>query len=116
MGDLSKHFSRSEFTCKCGCGFDTVDAELIMFLELARAHFDRAITINSGCRCRNHNNAVNGSVNSLHLDGRAADIVVEGTPPNIVQEYFEQRDVPGLGEYNSFTHVDSRSGHARWIG
>ena len=25
MGDLSENFSRSEFECKCGCGFATVD-------------------------------------------------------------------------------------------
>ncbi|EAS4214514.1 serine/threonine protein kinase, partial [Salmonella enterica] len=25
---ISKYFKRSEFACKCGCGQDTVDAEL----------------------------------------------------------------------------------------
>ena len=114
MGDLSVHFSRHEFSCKCGCGFDTVDAELIMDLELIRVHFDRPVTINSGCRCRTHNHAVNGFDNSLHLVGRAADIVVDGTPPGIVQEYAEQIGVSGLGRYNTFTHVDSRTGRARW--
>ena len=76
MGDLSEHFSREEMACKCGCGLDTVDAELLSLLEKIRAHFDRPITINSGCRCEAHNRAVGGSKNSQHLIGRAADIVV----------------------------------------
>ena len=33
MGDLSEHFSRSEVTCKCGCGFNNVSPDLIHFLE-----------------------------------------------------------------------------------
>ena len=28
MGDLTKNFSRSEFACKCGCGFDDIDLVL----------------------------------------------------------------------------------------
>ena len=114
MGDISEHFSRHEFACSCGCGFDTADVELIRILEKVREHFDQPITINSGCRCRSHNDAVDGYRSSLHLVGRAADIVVEGIPPTIVQEYAEQIGVPGLGRYNTFTHIDSRFGHARW--
>jgi hypothetical protein len=37
MGDLSAHFSRSEFACKCGCGFDDVKPDLIEALEALRA-------------------------------------------------------------------------------
>jgi hypothetical protein len=29
MGDLSENFSRREFECSCGCGMDTVDAQLL---------------------------------------------------------------------------------------
>ena len=114
MGDLSENFSRHEFACECGCGFDSCDVQLLQILEDIRSHFDRKIKVNSGCRCRRHNDAVDGSDNSLHLVGRAADIMVEGTPSSVVQEYAEQKNVPGLGRYNSFTHVDSRTGFARW--
>ena len=115
MSDLSTHFSRSEMACKCGCGFDTCDAELLRILEEIRSHFDRPITINSACRCKSHNARVGGSDNSQHLYGRAADIVVAGVDPALVAELADQMDCGGVGEYDSFTHIDTRSNQiARW--
>jgi hypothetical protein len=34
---ISENFARSEFRCKCGCGLDTVDTELLRLLENIRA-------------------------------------------------------------------------------
>jgi uncharacterized protein YcbK (DUF882 family) len=110
----SKYFKRSEFACKCGCGFDTVDYELVKMLEYIREHFDRKLRINSCCRCTSHNLAVGGRSGSQHLRGRAADIVVDGIVPTLVAELAEQMEVGGLGEYNTFTHIDTRAGKARW--
>ncbi len=117
MGDLSEHFSRQEFTCGCGCGFDTVDTQLLGYLEQIRSHFDRTIRVNSGCRCNPHNTSVGGGANSMHLYGRAADIVIDGIDPKLVAELAEQIGCPGVGTYGTFTHIDSRS-HAvsRWTG
>jgi len=114
MGDLTTNFSRHEFACKCGCGYDTVDWELLQKLEEIRAVFDRRITVNSACRCPTHNAAVGGSDNSQHLFGRAVDIVVDGTPPALVHEAAEQLGFGGIGEYDTFTHIDTRAGYARW--
>jgi uncharacterized protein YcbK (DUF882 family) len=117
MGDISENFSRAEFKCKCGCGFDTVDIDLVRLLEAIRAHFDRRITINSGCRCAPYNSSsrVNGSTSSQHLYGRAADIVVDRVDPALVYELADQMGIGGAGRYNSFTHVDTRTnGPARW--
>ncbi|MGB2335684.1 MAG: D-Ala-D-Ala carboxypeptidase family metallohydrolase [Alcanivorax sp.] len=117
MGDLSKHFSRYEFACKCGCGYDTVDAELLRVLEDVREQFNEPITITSGCRCKRHNVDVGGAFNSQHLYGRAADITVADTMPAAVARFAHVMVVPGIGEYNSFTHLDTRSGdHERWSG
>jgi len=117
MGDISEHFSRSEFACKCGCGFDTVDTQLLGYLEQIRAHFDRPVRINSGCRCNTHNTHAGGGANSQHLYGRAADIVVDGISPEIITELAIQIGAPGVGRYSTFTHIDSRS-HviSRWQG
>ena len=116
MGDLSEHFSRSEFRCPC-CNFDTVDTELLRILEVVRSHFDRPITITSGFRCVDHNAAVGGSDRSQHLYGRAADIAVDGVSPAIVAELADQLGAGGVGTYETFTHIDSRSnGPARWEG
>lgn len=116
MGDLSPHFSRSEFACKCGCGFDTVDAELLVMCETIRQHYDAAVIITSGCRCEAHNVAVGGAVDSTHLVGRAADIVAEGVQPERVQEYCTRiwPDKYGIGSYGWGTHIDSRTAPARW--
>ena len=73
---IGSHFKRSEFACKCGCGFDTVDTEIMPIIEYVRMHFDKPVVINSACRCEKHNAAVGGSKNSQHLRGRAVDIRV----------------------------------------
>ena len=115
MGDLSANFNRAEFACKCGCGFDTVDAKLIDYVQQIREHFAVPITINSSCRCQEHNHAVGGRPNSQHKRGRAADIVVKGVAPQKVYDYAVKIGCAGGGNYNSFTHIDSRTkSGARW--
>ena len=114
MGDLSANFNRSEFACKDDCGFDTVDSILLEGLETIRAHFSKPITVTSGCRCFNHNRNVGGSRGSKHMKGRASDIMVEETLPSEVADYAESLGL-SVGRYETFTHVDSRSGPpARW--
>ena len=74
MAKLSKNFDSSEFACKCGCGFDTPDQELIRMLQTARDLYGKPITITSGCRCIKHNAVSGGTPNSAHIQGKAADI------------------------------------------
>lgn len=117
MGNLSEHFSRSEFACKCGCGFDTVDAELIKVLEKVRDHFKAAVMINSGCRCKKRNKDVGGSSKSDHLVGKAADVRVKGVHADDVADYFIRLypNKYGIGRYVGRTHIDVRSGKpSRW--
>lgn len=117
MGDLARYFSRSEFACRCGCGLDTVDAELLEVLVDLRSWAGGAVQINSGCRCPAHNRRVGGSTGSQHLYCRAADIVVSGKTPDQVADYLDDlySDRYGLGRYNTFTHIDTRTaGPARW--
>ena len=119
MTQLSPHFSRSEIACKCGCGFDTFDAELLMMLENIRGYFNQPITINSGCRCPAYNESIGGSRNSLHKLGRAADITVKDIEPDEVAAYLELvMTHGGIGRYNTFTHVDTRTNDyiAGWSG
>jgi len=113
---LSKNFHRYEFTCNCGCGLDTVDVELIQIVQRIRDHFGKPVTINSGCRCEFWNTYHEGAMNSQHLLGRAADLVVKDTKPSDVYEFLcdEYPDRFGFGSYENFTHVDSRVAKARW--
>lgn len=113
---LSKYFTRSEFACKCGCGFAAVDAELLRVLEDVREHFTQPVKINSACRCPKHNAAVGGEAGSKHMLGIAADIVVGQTKPAEVAQYLRQQypDKYGIGEYASWAHIDVREDKARW--
>lgn len=112
---LSKNFKSTEFDCKCSkCKTTVIDSALVTLLQKIRDHFGKAVTINSGYRCSSHNKEVGGARNSQHLYGKAADIVVKGVPSSLVYEYADSINVKGLGKYNSFTHVDTRSKRARW--
>ncbi len=112
MGNLSKNFSRHEFACKCGCGFDTVDCELIIVVQDVRDHFGKRTNISCGCRCKMHNTMIEGSLFSKHMWGQAADIIVIQTHPNEVYKYLDKKyhSKYGVGGYNHHTHVDVRSG------
>jgi len=119
MGDISENFSRSEFACKCGCGFMTVDVDLVATLEVVRGRFrGKPITINSACRCDEHNKKIKGSYGSKHKQGIAADIVVKGVNPSDVYNFLDSfmPNSYGVGKYDSFTHVDVRGSKARWKG
>jgi len=116
MGDLNHHFSRSEFACSCGCGYDTVDAMLLEALREFRRYFKKPVRVISGCRCKAHNEAVGGSERSQHTLGRAADIEVVGVNPADVQDLAEFLGL-SVGRYETFTHIDTRTGvPARWRG
>ena len=114
---ISKHFTRWEFECKCGCGYDTVDTQLIATLEAVREHFGRPVVITSGCRCEAYNERVGGSKKSQHKLGRAADIVIKNVDPQDVYEWLDIHNTNGgVGDYSTFTHLDSRGVRARWKG
>lgn len=118
MGDLSLHFSRHEFECKCGCGMDTVDYFLLILLERVRATFNRRVFIHSGNRCENYNWKKGGSFKSKHMISKAADIEVEDVPSPEVADFLESQ-LPrccGIGRYASITHIDTRDNPVRWNG
>jgi len=115
MGDISKHFNRKEFACKCGCGFDTVDVKTLELAEEVRQFTGKPVIVHSGCRCATHNRMVGGAPNSQHKKARAADLGVDN--PLEVYNYLCKKypDMYGFGLYSTFVHVDTRTnGPARW--
>ncbi|NTY87783.1 serine/threonine protein kinase [Serratia fonticola] len=118
MKQLSPHFTRQEFACRCGCGAADVAPELIEVLEAARVHFGVPIIVVSGRRCKTHNSKVGGALVSQHLYGTAADIKMSTVPPADVAAYFEKTYSGryGVGRYATFTHIDVRKTAARWRG
>ena len=117
MGDLSPHFSKYEFACKCGCGFGTYDGdvseELLSLLEGIRSEAGGPLRINSGCRCEAYNQLVGGAVHSRHVTGEAADISVEGGWRRfMVQKAAHLMGAEGVGTAKGFLHVDVHHGSA----
>jgi uncharacterized protein YcbK (DUF882 family) len=113
---ISKNFSRREFACKCGCGFDAVDVELLSVLEAVRRWFSAPVTIISGCRCVAHNTKVGGAKASFHMLGKAADIKVAEKAPEEVYAFLAKAfpEKYGIGLYGAWTHIDVRRKATRW--
>lgn len=111
---LSKNFHLREFECKCmKCPTTIVDLDHVKRLQALREKLGKPLFITSAYRCPDHNKNVGGSPHSQHLTGTATDIVCRDISPDeladICESYFN-----GLGRYNTFTHIDSRSTKARW--
>jgi len=72
----SKYFKLEEFKCKCNycTGYPhLIDKNLVTNLNLLRSLYG-PLFVSSGLRCTKHNKEVNGTNNSKHLIGKAADI------------------------------------------
>lgn len=116
MGDLSPHFSRKEFECRCG-GRLVLDDNLLDGLEALRKLAGVPVVVSAGYRCRQHNQEVGGVPNSEHTRGLAADIRLPGL--SLQRMYELALEVPqfsrgGIGAYDGdFLHVDVRDHRAR---
>ena len=113
--NLAPNFRLAEFECR-HCGAVKIDPELIRRLQAMRDEIGKPLIINSGYRCPEHNRAVGGAANSQHLLGKAADMWVEGMSPDTLATHAEAVGFGGIGIYDTFVHVDTRSGRARWRG
>jgi uncharacterized protein YcbK (DUF882 family) len=100
-------------------------------LEVLREELGgRVVHILSGYRPENYNRAIGGARKSQHVEGRAADVVVDGVETSVVHDTAlrlakaGRMRIGGLGRYGSFTHVDVRNVHpagpnprlVRWVG
>ena len=92
---ISDHFRLREFECPC-CHCVRLSPPLLFRLEVLRAIWGRPILITSGYRCPEHNVRVKGSPRSLHMLGRAADVVVP---------FGEQEAVIRMAEKANFSSI-----------
>ena len=114
---LSPHFQVYEFACTDGSRPVFVSQTLVDILENIRVHFGQPLHINSGYRTVSYNAQTEGSSpKSQHCNGLAADIWVEGHTPAEVYAYAEALlgNHGGLGNYNTFIHIDVRADKSRW--
>lgn len=107
---LSPHFKRKEFACKCGCGFADVDIRLVEALEKLRTILgNKPILITSGCRCQAHNRKIGGASNSYHVQGKAVDIKASSVTVDSLHaaaEKISEFANGGIGRYKAHIHVD----------
>lgn len=108
MGDLSPHFSRSEFRDHSdGSLPHDPPRRLLDGLEVVRQLRGRPVRIVSGYRSPAHNRAVGGARNSQHLYVKAADL----EPGVLTVPEARKIGFVGIGHCNGWVvHVDVRDG------
>jgi len=113
MGDLSEHFSKRDFVCRCNhCkGSFRMSLTLIGILEHIRCHFNKRVDIVNAYRCPDLMEEKGGIKKSYHARGQAADIVVRDIPLEDVFLFAETiSQVNGIGLYplEKHVHIDIR--------
>lgn len=121
---LTANFTKEEFDCRDGSAMPAKVLENVKIvakqLQILRDFVGKKITINSGYRSEKYNKKVGGAPKSQHLQGKAADITIEGMSPQKVAETLENLikegkiKQGGIGIYNTFTHYDIRGVKVRW--
>ena len=121
---LTNNFNLSEFSSKdrMPTPLDVIPnlEKLAMNLQRLRNYLNAPIKVNSGYRSPQHNKKIGGALNSFHVKGMAADIVVQGYTPQQVFDAIEvlqergEMIIGGLKAYDTFVHFDIRNHKARW--
>lgn len=121
MGDISDHFSKRDFVCRCGkCQNEfKVSMTLVGVLEQIRMHFNKRLEVVVGHHCEEENARIGGVKKSYHVLGKAARITVMDTPSEEVFRYVERiPQVQGLAldpvKKQVYLDVRDRAPH-RWI-
>lgn len=118
---LTKDFSRYEFECPCGCSSQMVDQELVDKLQLIRDKLNKKLKVTSGYRCIKRNAKVDGSKQSRHLYGIAADwrTLDRSVNPVALGIIAQSIGFGGIGIYwhskGAFVHTDTRGGKSTWL-
>lgn len=93
-----KHFKRSEFVCKCGCGTELMDQNFVELLDLIRSKYGKGLTITSGYRCPAHNAHVSKTGrDGPHTTGKAVDIRAYGSEVLALIEIAKRAGIQGFG-------------------
>jgi len=107
MGNISKHFNRAEFACKCGCGYDDISGRFLNILDDIRDLIDRPLVITSGCRCQEYNKKVGGKKYSAHTKGLAVDLnAVSSVERFEIVQALVAFKVSRVGIGKDFVHID----------
>lgn len=123
---VTKNFSASEFDCNDG-SLMPEDVminviELAEQLQILRDHIGKPIRINSAYRSKEYNRRIGGVKNSMHIIGKAADLVASGMSArelngviiDLIRDGKMKEGGVGLYVSQGFVHYDIRGTRARW--
>jgi zinc D-Ala-D-Ala carboxypeptidase len=110
---ISKHFTREEMACNCGCGLDSMDVETLMVADRVRDFEDDSITPSSAARCFPYNLHIGSNDMSQHPRCRALDLPVKDPQATYNMLCKQYPDKYGFGLYDWGVHIDTKSGPAR---
>lgn len=68
-----RYFDIEDFNCPC-CGANGMEEAFLSALDRARGLAGTSFVVNSGYRCKKHNDSVGGKLRSAHTTGYGADI------------------------------------------
>lgn len=106
---ITPNFNSDEFTCKCGCGGNKINAKFVERLQVLRYKLKTPITVTSGYRCSTHSVRVGGSASDAHVRGFAADIQARGYTSEQIAKAAAELGFGGIGIIDNYTvHVDIR--------
>lgn len=109
--DGIQYFKYEEFTCHCGCGYNTIDIRLVKILDDIRKRYGKPAIITSGVRCEKHNREVGGVNGSWHTKRKAADFYINGISSSELMKYCSALVNQGILRYayaidSGAVHID----------
>ena len=113
--NLTKHFTKAELACPC-CGLCLMRDDFLLALERLRTAWGRPILINSGYRCKDHNQKIGGAAKSQHMLGKAADLntLDLNEKDRLSFHALCRKEFTGIGISPVFIHVDI-AGTRDWV-
>lgn len=111
--EISDHFSRDHFSCKCGdCNKQfKISLTLIGVLEHLKAKYGKKVEVLQGYLCEQRSNQLYGSAKDYHHRGKAVDIRIEGVElAELFREVESLQEVTGIGlvPQENYLHIDIR--------
>ena len=105
--NLAPNFTKAEMQCH-HCGLCLMQDKFMETLQALRTDWGRSISVNSGYRCKIHNQAVGGKPSSQHLAGNAADLDISHLSEEEKKTFIVlcRAHFTGVGIARTFIHVD----------
>ena len=101
------NFKISDFDCKCGCGLNNIDIDILTMIQRARTIAGIPFIINSGCRCKEHNKNEGGKKDSSHLIGKAIDVKCSDSyDRKVILSALIEVGFKRIGIAKTFIHMD----------